>query len=284
MPDGGPLGTTELQADLKVKLLGVRMSIRTQLRSPFGLGGGTLSSKLPAVRTEGAGVPRPGHFRELDAEIPDERRALARALRGLMKVVGLSLRQTHEELARRDHSCDTSASALSDLLNARIHRPKGQVIRALYDLAETVARTNGAAMPTTWEELEDLWLKARQPPARLCTNCQRTMLPVPPAQGDRQHGKGQWPTALILLDMKQTRRAEDVAGILRHVGMAGGPAEVAHAVAACRACGLRSEADVILRYAQTGRDGRQLAEIAYEFMRIEDNVMARRVLKMSLAQ
>ncbi|MFI5812802.1 hypothetical protein HEP85_15890 [Streptomyces sp. RPA4-2] len=89
---------------------------------------------------------------------------------------------------------------------------------------------------------------------------------------------------MALLDMKQTRRAEDIAGILRHVGLAGDPAEVAHAVAACRARGLRSEADVILRYVQTGRDGRQLAEIAYEFMKIEDNAMARRVLKMSLAQ
>ncbi|MFE2580190.1 hypothetical protein [Streptomyces sp. NPDC059378] len=84
--------------------------------------------------------------------------------------------------------------------------------------------------------------------------------------------------------MKQNRRAEDVAGILRHVGTAGGPTEVAHAVAACRACGLGPEADVILQYAQTGRDVRQLAELAYEFMRIEDNVMARRVLRMSLAR
>ncbi|MEU0597976.1 hypothetical protein ABZ484_06920 [Streptomyces sp. NPDC006393] len=229
-------------------------------------------------------MPRPGHFRELDAEIPDERKALARALRDLMKVVDLPLRQTHEELARRNHGCDTSASALSDLLNARIHRPKQEVIRALYDLAETAVRTSGATMPVTWEELEDLRLKACEPPALLCTSCQRTVLPVPPAQGDRQHEIGRWPTALTLLDMKQTRSAEDVAGILRHVGMAGGPAEVALAVTACRARGLRSEADVILRYAQTGRDGRQLAEIAYEFMRIEDHAMARRVLKMSLAQ
>lgn len=201
-----------------------------------------------------------------------------------MKVVGLSLRQTHEELTSRDHGCDTSASALSDLLNARIHRPKEEVIHALYDLAVTAARTSGVPMPVTLEELEDLRLKASEPPALLCPSCQQTVLPVPPAQGDRQHGNGQWPEALALLDMKQTRSAEDVAGILRHVGMAGGPAEVAHAVAACRARGLRSEADLILRYAQTGRDGRQLAEIAYEFLRIEDNVMARRVLKMSLAQ
>ncbi|WP_336116308.1 hypothetical protein [Streptomyces sp. PTD9-10] len=229
-------------------------------------------------------MPRPGHFRELDAEIPDERRALATALRALMTLVGLSLRQAHEELARRNHGCDTSASALSDLLNARIRRPKREVIRALYDLAETVARTNGAPMPVAWEELEDLRLKACEPPAPLCVSCQVSVLPVPPVQGDRQHGKGQWPTALTLLDMKQTRRAEDVAGILRHVGTVGGPAEVAHAVTACRARGLRSEADVILRYAQAGRNGRQLAEIAYEFMRIEDNAMARRVLKMSLAQ
>ncbi|MEV5731670.1 hypothetical protein [Streptomyces sp. NPDC052292] len=228
-------------------------------------------------------MPRPGHFRELDAGIPEERKALAQALRGLMKVVGLSLRQTHEELNRRGHGCDTSASALSDLLNARIHRPKGQVIRALYDLAETAARTSGTAMPVTLEELEDLRLKASEPPALLCPSCQQTVLPVLPGQGDRQHGNGQWPAALALLDMKQTRSAEDVAGVLRHVGMAGGPAEVAAAVAACRARGLRSEADLILRYAQTGRDGRQLAEIAYEFLRIEDNVMARRVLKMSLA-
>jgi hypothetical protein len=84
--------------------------------------------------------------------------------------------------------------------------------------------------------------------------------------------------------MRQTRRAEDVAGILRHVGVAGESAEVARAVAACRASGLRSEADMILRYAQTGRSGRQLAEIAYEFLRIDDNSMAQRVLKMSLAR
>ncbi|MFD8422339.1 hypothetical protein [Streptomyces sp. NPDC059668] len=84
--------------------------------------------------------------------------------------------------------------------------------------------------------------------------------------------------------MKQNRRAEDVAGILRHVGVTGKPTEVAHAVAACRACGLGSEADVILRYAQTGRDARQLAEIAYEFMRIEDNAMAQRALGMFLAR
>ncbi|MEU9435741.1 hypothetical protein [Streptomyces sp. NPDC048252] len=229
-------------------------------------------------------MPRAGHFRELDAEIPDQRKALTVALRGLVAVVGLSLRQTHEALERRNRGCDTSASALSDLLNARIRRPKPEVIRALYDLAEAAARRNEVSMPITWEELEDLRLKAGEPPALLCTSCQASVLPVPPAQGDRQHGQGEWPTALTLLDMKQTRRAEDVAGILRHVGMTGGPAEVAHAVAACRARGLRSEADVILRYAQTGRDGRQLAEIAYEFMRIEDNGMARRVLKMSLAQ
>ncbi|MGW7041668.1 hypothetical protein ACWGDT_02905 [Streptomyces avermitilis] len=237
-----------------------------------------------AVRTEGAGVPRAGHFRELDAEIPDERKALVRALRGLMAVVGLSLRKTHEELERRSRGCDASVSALSDLLNARIRRPRQEVIRALYDLAEAAARTNDVSMPVTWEELEDLRLKACELPAHLCASCQARVLPVPRAKGDRQHGQGQWPTVLTLLDMKQTRRAEDVAGILRHVGMAGGPAEVAHAVAACRARGLRSEADVILRYAQTGRDGRQLAEIAYEFMRIEDNTMARRVLKMSLTQ
>ncbi|MFM9454512.1 hypothetical protein [Streptomyces europaeiscabiei] len=237
-----------------------------------------------AVRTEGAGVPRAGHFRELDDGIPEERKALAKALRGLLAVAGLSLRRTHEALERRNRGCDASASALSDLLNARIRSPKREVIRALYDLAEAAARTKHVSMPVTWEELENLRLKAGEPPALLCTSCQAPVLPVPPAQGDRQHGQGQWPTALALLDMKQTRKAEDVAGILRHVGMAAGPAEVAHAVAACRARGLRSEADVILRYAQTGRDGRQLAEIAYEFMRIEDSSMARRVLKMSLAQ
>ncbi|QFZ76135.1 hypothetical protein GFH48_25260 [Streptomyces fagopyri] len=228
-------------------------------------------------------MPRSGRFRELDAGIPEERKALARVLRTLMKVVGLSLRQTHAELTRRDFGCDTSASALSDLLNARIHKPKREVIRALYELAETAAQTSDASMPVTWEELEDLWAKACEPPAALCMSCQRPVLPVPSAQGDRQHGKGQWPTALTLLDMKQNRRAEDVAGILRHVGVVGEPTEVAHAVAACRACGLGSEADVILRYAQTGRDGRQLAEIAYEFMRIEDNAMAQRALGMFLA-
>lgn len=229
-------------------------------------------------------MPRPGHFRELDAEIPDERKALARALRGLMRVVGRSLRQTHEELARRNRGCDTSASALSDLLNARIQRPRREVVRALYDLAETAARTSRAPMPVTWAELEALRLKACEPPALLCTSCQASVLPVPRVRGDRQHGTGEWPTASTLLDMKRTRRAEDVAGILRHVGTTGEPAEVAHAVAACRARGLHAEADLILRYAQTGRDGRQLAEIAYEFMRIEDNAMARRVLRMSLAQ
>ncbi|MER5403885.1 hypothetical protein [Streptomyces sp. NPDC002769] len=200
-----------------------------------------------------------------------------------MRVIDLSLRQTHTELESRDCGCDTSASALSDLLNARVHKPRREVIRALYELAEVAARTSGASMPVIWEELEDLWMKACEPPAALCASCQRTVLPVLLTQGDRQHAKEQWPTALALLDMKQNRRAEDVAGILRHVGVTGEPAEVAHAVAACRACGLGSEADVILRYAQTGRDGRQLAEIAYEFMRIEDNDMARRVLRMSLA-
>ncbi|MFJ7963402.1 hypothetical protein [Streptomyces sp. NPDC096324] len=228
-------------------------------------------------------MPRSGRFRELDAGIPEGRKALARVLRTLMKVVGLSLRQTHAELTRRDCGCDTSASALSDLLNARIHKPKREVIQALYELAETAAQTSDASMPVTWEELEDLWVKACELPAALCTSCQHPVLPVPSAQGDRQHGKGQWPTALTLLDMKQNRRAEDVAGILRHVGVVGEPTEVAHAVAACRACGLGSEADVILRYAQTGRDGRQLAEIAYEFMRIEDNAMAQRALGMFLA-
>ncbi len=229
-------------------------------------------------------MPRPGHFRELDAEIPDDSKALARALRDLMGVVGLSLRQTHEALEGRNRGCDASASALSDLLNARIRRPKREVIHALYGLAEVTALTDNVSMPVTWEELEDLWLKACEPPALLCASCQASVLPVPPTQGDRQHGQGQWPTVLALLDMKQTRKAEDVAGILRHVGMAAGPAEVVHAVAECRARGLSSEADVILQYAQTRRDGRQLAEIAYEFMRIEDNSMARRVLKMSLAQ
>jgi hypothetical protein len=87
-----------------------------------------------------------------------------------------------------------------------------------------------------------------------------------------------------LLALKRTRSAEDVAGILRHVGLAGGPAEVANAVAACRAGGLRPEADLILEYAQAGRDGRQLAEIAYEFMKIGDNATARSVLKLSLTQ
>ncbi|MEU2337546.1 hypothetical protein ABZ608_28845 [Streptomyces sp. NPDC013172] len=228
-------------------------------------------------------MPRPGRFKELDAGIPEGRKALARAVRRLLSVVDLSLRETHRELTRRDRGCDTSASALSDLLNARIHKPKREVIRGLYELAETVARTSGASMPITWEELENLRVKACEPPAALCANCERTVLPVPRAQGDRQHAQGQWPTALTLLDMKQNRRAEDVAGILRHVGVASEPTEVARAVAACQACGLGPEADVILRYAQTGRDGRQLAEIAYEFMRIEDNIMARRVLKMSLA-
>ncbi|MEU1197279.1 hypothetical protein ABZ446_13750 [Streptomyces sp. NPDC005813] len=236
-----------------------------------------------SVRTEGAGVPRPGHFRELDAGIPDERRALATALRALMEVVGLSLRQTHEALERGNRGCDASASALSDLLSARISRPKREVIRALYDLAMSAARTSGASVPFTWEELEDLWLKACEPPALLCANCETPVLPVPRAQGDRQHDEAQSPMALSLLDMKQARTAEDLAGVLRHVGMAGGPAEVARAIAACTARGLRSEAEVILRYAQTGRDGRQLAEIAYEFMQIEDNAMARRVLRMSLA-
>lgn len=229
-------------------------------------------------------MPRPGRFRELDPEIPDERRALAGALRGLMAVVGLSLRQTHEALEKRNCGCDASASALSDLLNARIRRPKRAVVRALYDLAEAVARAKETSMPVAWAEVEGLWRKACEPPAPLCVSCQALVLPVPSVEGDRQHGRGHWPTAVALLDMKQTRRAEDIAGILRHVGLAGDPAEVAHAVAACRARGLRSEADVILRYVQTGRDGRQLAEIAYEFMKIEDNAMARRVLKMSLAQ
>ncbi|MBD9702269.1 hypothetical protein IHE56_09240 [Streptomyces sp. ID01-12c] len=228
-------------------------------------------------------MARQGHFKKLDPEIPDERRALATALRGLMDVVGLSLEKTHAALQARSRGCDASASALSDLLNARIRRPKREVIHALYDLAQVTARTNDVSMPVTWEELEDLRLKACEPPALLCASCQTPVLPVPPVVGDRQHGQGQWPTALTLLGMKQTRRAEDIAGILRHVGMAGAPAEVAQAVAAYRARGLRSEADVILRYAQTGRDGRQLAEIAYEFMRIEDSIMARRVLKMSLA-
>ncbi|MFD9319626.1 hypothetical protein ACFWDQ_18410 [Streptomyces sp. NPDC060053] len=229
-------------------------------------------------------MPRSGHFRELDSDIPYERKAFTGALRGLMTVVGLSLRQTHEALERRSHGCDASASALSDLLNARIRRPRREVIRALYDLAEDAAGAKDASLPVTWAELENLRLKACEPPALLCTSCQAPVLPVPPAQGDRQHRHGQWPMALALVDMKQTRRAEDIAGILRHVGLAGGSAEVAHAVAACRSRGLDSEADVILRYAQTGRDGRQLAEIAYEFMKIEDTAMARRVLKMSLVQ
>ncbi|MGW0966708.1 hypothetical protein [Streptomyces sp. NPDC002516] len=201
-----------------------------------------------------------------------------------MKVIDLPLRQTHAELERRDCGCDTSASALSDLLNARVHKPKRQVIRALYQLAETAVRTSDASMPVTWEEMEDLWVKACEPPATSCAGCQLAVLPVPLAQGDRQRTKGRWPTVLTLLDMKQNRKAEDVAGILRHVGVTGEPAEVAHAVTACRACGLGSEADVILRYAQTGRDGRQLAEIAYEFMRIEDNAMAQRALGMFLAK
>lgn len=41
---------------------------------------------------------------------------------------------------------------------------------------------------------------------------------------------------------------------------------------------------MILQYAQNGRDVQQLAAIAYEFMLTGDNVMARHVLKMSLAQ
>lgn len=229
-------------------------------------------------------MPRTGSFSKLDDKIPDARKDLARALRGLMSVIGMSLRQTHEALVGRNQRCDASPSALSDLLNGHIHRPRREVIRALYDLAEAVARTNSDSMPVTWKELEELWRKACEQPAPLCVNCQEPVSPVPPAQGDRQHRQHQWPTALTLLNMRQTRRAEDVAGVLRHVGVAGDSAEVARAVAACRASGLRSEADMILRYAQTGRSGRQLAEIAYEFLRIDDNSMAQRVLKMSLAR
>ncbi|UXY27797.1 hypothetical protein [Streptomyces sp. HUAS TT20] len=229
-------------------------------------------------------MPRSGHFRELEEEIPDERRALARALRGLMPVIGLSLRHTHQALAGRNRSCDTSPSALSDLLNARIGKPKRDVVRALYDLAESTAGRDRARMPVTWEELENLRLKACEPPALLCVNCQSPVLPVPPQEEDRQHSQGRWPPVVNLLALKQTRRAEDVAGILRHVGLVAGPAEVANAVVACRASGLCPEADLILEYAQGSRDGRQLAEVAYEFMRIGDNVTARTVLKVSLAQ
>lgn len=128
-------------------------------------------------------MPRPGHFRKLDAEIPDEGKALARALRGLMAVVGLSLRQTHEALERRNRGCDASASALSDLLNARIRRPKREVIRALYDLAEVAARTNDVSMPVTWGELEDLRLKACEPCGTFVRELPGIRVAGPPSAG-----------------------------------------------------------------------------------------------------
>ncbi|MER7976075.1 hypothetical protein [Streptomyces sp. NPDC095817] len=227
---------------------------------------------------------RPGHFRELDVGIPHERKDLAAVLRSLMTVIGLSLRQTHAALERVDRGCDASSSTLSDLLNAHIQRPRQEVIRAIYDLALNTARKNGVSMPVTWDELEELRLKACEAPALLCATCQATVVPVPSERGDRQHEQGAWPMVLTLLEMKQSRSAEDVAGVLRHVGTAGDPAEVVHAVVGCRASGLCSEADMILQYAQNGRDVQQLAAIAYEFMLTGDNVMARHVLKMSLAQ
>lgn len=155
-------------------------------------------------------MPRSGRFRELDAGIPEERKALARALRSLMRVVGLSLRQTHAELERLDCGCDTSASALSDLLNARIHKPKREVIRALYELAETVARTGDASMPVTRGELEDLRAKACEPCGGFVCGLPAHRVAGPlGAGGPATRGSAVAP-ALALLDMKQNRRAEDV--------------------------------------------------------------------------
>ncbi|MEW1774920.1 hypothetical protein [Streptomyces sp. NPDC086777] len=229
-------------------------------------------------------MPRHGRFRELEADIPDGRKALTEALRRLMLVIGLSLRKTHEALELRNSGCDASASALSDLLNARVSKPKESVVQALYGLAETIAREKRLPMPIGWEELKTLWREACKPPAPLCVECGSPVLPVPQPMGDRQHGQGRWPNVLALLAMKQNRRSEDIAGVLRHLGMTASPEEVAHAVTVCRARGLRSEAEVILRYVQSGRDGHELAQIAYEFIQVENNAMARRLLEMSLTR
>ncbi|MFJ8155617.1 hypothetical protein [Streptomyces sp. NPDC094468] len=228
-------------------------------------------------------MPRSGRFGKLDARLPEERRALATALRDLMAVIGLTLRDTHEALHERGHGCDTTRSALSDLLNARVLRPKREVVRAIYDLAESAARANGIGMPLGWKDLEDLRVKAGALPARICVSCQASVLPVPPGQGDRQYAHEQWPAMAHLVELKHTRKAEDVAGVLRHVGLTGRPDEVADAVTACRAGGLSPEADVILQYVRDGRDSREQASIAYEFMQVGDNVTARTVLGMSLS-
>jgi hypothetical protein len=67
------------------------------------------------------------------------------------------------------------------------------------------------------------------------------MAPVPQPEGDRRHAEHvavEWPGLSDLMARLETGRAEDVAGLMRHTGLAADPDQAAAALAACEASGL----------------------------------------------
>jgi hypothetical protein len=84
------------------------------------------------------------------------------------------------------------------------------------------------------------------------------MLPVPPAQGDRQHRAvvdAAWPDVQDLAFYLAAENYEGATGILRHAGSAALPAEAADAVVTCRDRGLHEAAETILSYAGKRDEG-----------------------------
>ncbi|MFI0979635.1 hypothetical protein ACH4SP_21875 [Streptomyces sp. NPDC021093] len=78
------------------------------------------------------------------------------------------------------------------------------------------------------------------------------VLPVPLLKGDRQHNEATdppWPALQELTDRFATKRHEDAAGVLRHLGGQASAAETSLAIASCRRSGLHEAADAILHYA-----------------------------------
>lgn len=179
-----------------------------------------------------------------------------------------------EELLARGKIGAISQPTLTSQLNAS-RRPDPHLAKELYALAAEAAESDPGAppLPVTLAELEGLYTRALVKHCSCCPDsaggtvsavagpvnaddppalAARAVVPVPPAEGDRQHtgnAAPAWAAQIELERYLQAGRSEDIRLILRHVGTTRDLVDVVDTVAACRAAELDDAADTILHHA-----------------------------------
>ncbi|MBW6438295.1 helix-turn-helix domain-containing protein [Actinoplanes hulinensis] len=213
-------------------------------------------------------MPKLGELKDIDLPSGPLRQLTeaVRACLGILSDAGFSLRQAAEK-------CFVTKNVMSAIANGQRKRPDLGLLQRIHELAEE--HSDGDQRPPSLRVMERLHQEVidgcQRTPA--CPRCGRpweskerphqtpdkpadstsvlqverdTTLPVPPVLGDRQLASDGGADFKRLL---AADRLTDLAGILRHIGRYGDPAETAATIVGCHQDGLAEAATTIMLHA-----------------------------------